>query len=98
MVLIRGHRGGRGLAVAAVGLLAVHVGHEVFGHEAGEYRHHHLMLDLYNVLGQSVDSCSYPSCHRQGILCIREIFLQKHIGKRIMACPGVGGNGGENIQ
>ena len=56
---------------------AVHVGNVVPGHEARKHRHHHLGLHLRDVLGQSVDSGTNLTGHRNGVLGIRQIILIK---------------------
>ena len=51
---------------------------EVADHEAGEDRHHHLSLDLDDVLGQSVHSSADLASDGDGVLSVFETFLLRY--------------------
>lgn len=66
------------VVVAGDGLgLGAHVRNVIASHEASKDGHHHLLLALGNVLGQSIDASTDLASDRDRILGIGEFFLHK---------------------
>ena len=66
--------------IAAAGraglFLTIHIWHIVFGHEAGKDSHDHFVLNLNNVLRQSIYTSTNTSGHGKGVFGISKILLK----------------------